>query len=290
MGEFLAARRAELSPADVGLPVATRRRVKGLRREEVATRAGLSIEYYTRLEQGKARNPSPDVLHAIARALKLTDPQTRYILGLTSNTRFPTPGRSVRPELQALLDSMPDVVGVIYNHRMDILAWNSLFSALCFDVAAVPERDRNIARFDFQSPESRQRLVHWEDVCRATAGQLRLAAAQHPNDQELAHLIGELMLASTDFQSHWNAGDVDLRTHGSKSFRHPTVGEITLSFDTFEFPCGQVEDVRQIGQRLLTLYPTTEEARNALKLITIWEQNRTETFSPSVIAQPDNSR
>ncbi|KXO96121.1 hypothetical protein AXK60_21080 [Tsukamurella pseudospumae] len=185
---------------------------------------------------------------------------------------------------------MPDIVGVIYNHRMDILAWNSLFSALCFDVATVPERDRNIARFDFLFPESRQRLLHWEDVCRATAGQLRLAAAQHPNDQELAHLIGELMLASTNFQTHWNSGDVDLRTHGSKSFRHPTVGEVTLSFDTFELPCGQVDDVRQIGQRLLTLYPTTEEARNALRLITIWEQPQTEQTPRGAIDETNSSQ
>ena len=98
------------------------------------------------------------------------------------------------------------------------------------------------------------------------------------------------MLASTNFQTHWNSGDVDLRTHGSKSFRHPTVGEVTLSFDTFELPCGQVDDVRQIGQRLLTLYPTTEEARNALRLITIWEQPQTEQTPRGAIDETNSSQ
>lgn len=283
LGAFLIARRAELGPDDVGLPNTRRRRVKGLRREEVAARAGLSIEYYVRLEQGKARNPSPEVLRAIAGALRMTTAQTRYLAGLVGPSRQPGPHLTVRAELRLMLRSMPEVAAVVYNHRFDILCWNELFSALTFDIAEAPERDRNIARFDFLDPTSRERVANWDDVCRATAGQLRLAAAQHPGDEELAELIGDLTASSSVFRKHWDAGDVDLRTSGAKTFCHPAVGEINLAFDTFELPHEHNSDLGQVGQRLLILHPTADDARDALRLIGAW---RTSTVSDSATHGP----
>lgn len=242
LGEFLKSRRSRMSPEVAGMPVVSRRRVDGLRREEVAARAGVSVEYYARLEQGRAANPSEGILTALAQALTLDEIETRHLTDLAHqparSRRLKPSGTSagVRSELANLLTLVSRVPAMIYNHRLDVLAWNTLITELFVDFAQLAPRDRNLARFGFLDPRSQERFVDWEDVQRATVGQLRLASGRYPDDAELATLIGELTMKSDFFRSCWSSRDVRLRTHGAKRFRHPLIGEVTLHLENFELP------------------------------------------------------
>jgi transcriptional regulator with XRE-family HTH domain len=198
LGRFLKSRRARIDPGQSGIEANPRRRVAGLRREEVASLAGISVEYYVRLEQGRAARPSEAVLDALARALQLDGDERRYLEGLARprpSARSPRPER-IRTELVQLLDMMERVPAMVINHRMDVLAWNQLASALFFDFAAAPPRERNLARFGFLDTGSKERFVDWQDVARATVGTLRLATSRHDDDEVLATLLGELMMKS----------------------------------------------------------------------------------------------
>ena len=266
LGGFLKSRRARLDPALAGIAADARRRVSGLRREEVATLAGISVEYYVRLEQGRAARPSEPVLDALGRALRLDGDERRYLDDLArprSSGRAPRPER-IRTELVQLLDMMERVPALVINHRMDVLAWNQLAAALFFDFGAVAPRERNLARFGFLDPASQERFIDWQDVARATVGQLRIATSRHDDDELLATLLGELMMKSEQFRVLWAGRDVKQRTHGSKRFRHPVVGELTLRFENFDLP-------GETGQRLVAFSPEpASPAASALELLAMW--------------------
>jgi transcriptional regulator with XRE-family HTH domain len=266
LGRFLKSRRARLDPGDAGIEANARRRVAGLRREEVAALAGISVEYYVRLEQGRAARPSEAVLDALGRALKLDADERRYLDDLARprpSARAPRPER-IRTELVQLLGMMDRVPAMVINHRMDVLAWNQLAAALFFDFNEVPPRERNLARFGFLDARSKDRFIDWQDVARATVGTLRLAASRHDDDEVLATLLGELLMKSEQFRTLWAGRDVKQRTHGSKRFRHPVVGELTLRFENFDLP-------GEAGQRLVTFSPEpASPAANALELLAMW--------------------
>ena len=266
LGGFLKSRRARVTPEPGGADGGPRRRVPGLRREEVARLAGISVEYYVRLEQGRATRPSAEVLDAVARALELDDDERAHLHDLAAPRRrarrTPRPER-VRPELAQLLDLFDRVPALVVNQRLDVLAWNRLAGQLFGDFTAVSPKDRNLARATFLG-DGADRFGDWWDVARATVAQLRLAAARHTDDEAMATLIGELTLGSEEFRALWAGRDVRERTHGRKVFRHPAVGELTLRFENFDVPGGS-------GQRVVMLSadPGSPD-QAALDLIALW--------------------
>ncbi|ATW47016.1 helix-turn-helix domain-containing protein [Streptomyces peucetius] len=231
LGEFLRSRRARVSPQSLGLRGGARRRVPGLRREELAQLAGISVEYYQRLEQGRAANPSTEVLDAIATALSL-DEVERAHLGTLAH---PVRGRDaraaaeVRSELRRMLDLMERIPALVINDRFDLLAANRLASELFPEVA-------NLALYLFLDPAARSLYLEWSDVAAATAAQLRLTAARYPADRELTALIEELKRSSDAFDTYWASGDVEIRSSGTKRLRHPSAGVLTLSYENFDAP------------------------------------------------------
>ncbi|HLL35765.1 MAG TPA: helix-turn-helix transcriptional regulator [Streptomyces sp.] len=238
LSEFLRTRRARLKPEDVGLPDYGRhRRVPGLRREELAQLAGVSVAYYTRLEQGNGRNVSAEVLDSIARALRLNDAEHSHLIHLArpkQNKKRPAARtQQVRGALGQLLDSMDGVPAYVVGRRSDVLAWNRMAAALFGDWGELPERERNWARMVFLKPEYRDLFVDWEQKASDVVGYLRLDAGCHPDDPRLSALVGELSVKSEDFRRLWARHDVKEKTYGVKLLRHPLVGELTLSFETF---------------------------------------------------------
>lgn len=239
LSDFLRSRRARLSPDDVGLPRYGRtRRVPGLRREELAQLAGVSVAYYTRLEQGNGRNVSTEVLDAIARALRLTDAERDYLGNLTRSKpprKKADPGSMVRPALRHLLEGIA-VPAYIGGRRTDILAWNPMAAALFGDWGQLAPRDRNWARMIFLRPEYQGLFVNWQTKAADIVAFLRSDAACCSNDPELAALIGELSLKSELFRQLWAAHEVKEKSFGTKVLKHPLVGELTLSYETLRMP------------------------------------------------------
>ncbi|MGH3567955.1 MAG: helix-turn-helix transcriptional regulator [Pseudonocardia sp.] len=285
LGRFLRSRRARAVPKPAVTNNARPRRVTGLRRDEVAQLAGISVEYYVRLEQGRAQHPSAAVIDALARALDLDDAERAHVRDLATMRRRPSrPYRRARararPELVVLLQAMERVPALVYDHRMDVLAWNRLTTHLFVDFDAHPVAARNLARFCFLDPESRERFVDWADVTRATVGQLRLASGRHSDDEGLTQLIGELAIGSETFRALWAGRDVRERTHGEKRFRNPLVGELTLRFENFDLPGGG-------GQRLVTFStPADSPAAAALDLLTMWTADHRDSAAPGRSVQP----
>ncbi|MFE8015904.1 MmyB family transcriptional regulator [Streptomyces antibioticus] len=235
LGAFLKARRADLSPRTVGLPEGGgRRRVRGLRREEVAALAAISTDYYTRLEQGRMQASAP-VLNTLARVLHLDDDQRTYMFQLAGRLSDRPARRTVQraqPRLQRLLDDLATTPGIILGRRMDILAWNPLASALVTDFASVPEKHRNYIRLVFTDPDMRNLYADWSDVAHTCVAQLRMEAARDPENPRLTSLVGELSVQDSDFRRWWAAHHVAVRGVGTKTLRHPVVGELTLDWDT----------------------------------------------------------
>jgi transcriptional regulator with XRE-family HTH domain len=236
IGEFLKARRSELTPEAVGLPdTAAVRRVPGLRREEVAQLAAISNDYYTRLEQGRIKASAP-VLTSLARVLRLDDVERVYLFKLagkqTARPRRRT-AQKVRPQLQRLLDQLTDVPAVIFGRRMDILAWNALAAALITDFSAMPPERRNYVRLLFTEPGFREYFKDWEVIARYSVAHLRLEAAEHPDDPALAALVGELSVQDAEFRSWWAEHQVATKAICTKIVDHPVVGEMTLNWDMF---------------------------------------------------------
>ena len=237
--EFLRSRRARLSPEDAGLPAwGGNRRVKGLRREEVAMLAGVSVEYYVRLERGNLGGASQSVLDSVANALQLDEAERAHLhdLARTSSTRVAAgrpARRTVRPPVQWLLDSMTDTAAYVRNARIDILASNSLGRALYAPVFEMPGRP-NIARFVFLDPRSQEFFLEWPKVAGESAALLRTLAGENPYDQGLTELVGELSTRSDLFRTLWAAHDVRQHRTGVKRFHHPLVGEMTLAYESME--------------------------------------------------------
>ncbi|MER7466182.1 helix-turn-helix transcriptional regulator [Streptomyces sp. NPDC097981] len=249
LGDFLRNRRARLQPQDVGLPAhgSTRRRVPGLRREELALLAGVSITYYTHLEQGHSANASDAVLDSLARALRLTPDEHAHLRDLARPPRArraPAPRpEHARAATRQLLAAMPGVPAVVLDRRGDVLAWNPLGHALLAGHldATSPGRpaDRpNLTRMLFLDPHTRELYADWQQDARIALAALRLVAGRHPDDQALAELIGSLMLQSTEFAALWSKHPVRDCTVGVKNLRHPVVGELALDFESMPISDG----------------------------------------------------
>ncbi len=241
LSEFLRSRRARLKPEDVGLPHFGRhRRVPGLRREELAQLAGVSVAYYTRLEQGNGRNVSAEVLNAIARALRLSDAEHAHLTHLAkpkAHKKKPsTRPQKVRPALRQLLDALEGVPAYVAGRRAEILAWNRMAAAVFGDWAELPPAERNWARLVFLSPAYQELFVEWESKAADIVSYLRMDAGCHPADPKLSALVGELSVKSEEFRRLWATHDVKDKGHGVKQLRHPLVGELTLSYETFKLP------------------------------------------------------
>ncbi|MGW0658575.1 helix-turn-helix transcriptional regulator [Streptodolium elevatio] len=257
LGEFLRSRRARLGPEEAGLRTyGERRRVPGLRREELAQLAGVSADYYVRFEQGRTGNVSHEIVEAVAGALRLGGDEREHLHRLVqaaqgaSTRRSPALGsaaqgsaapadayavpQEVRPGLRRLLESMPHTPAFIAGWRTEILAWNPLFAALVVDPGARPPADRSKARLVFLDAEVRGgRFVNWEAKARDTVAYLRLAAGRHPGDPAFAALIGELGEGSADFRRLWAEHEVRDKTHGGYHVRHPELGVFTLAYESF---------------------------------------------------------
>ncbi|MGW0846740.1 helix-turn-helix domain-containing protein [Streptomyces sp. NPDC002787] len=237
LSEFLRTRRARLRPQDVGLPDFGRyRRVPGLRREELAQLAGVSVAYYTRLEQGNGRTVSAEVLDAIARALRLSDAEHAHLTHLAKPKQKRKPaGRApqVRGPLRTLLDTMDGVPAILVGRRSDILVWNRMAAAVFGDWAELPAQERNWARLVFLRPEYRDLFVDWEHKASDVVSQLRLDAGRHPDDPQLSALVGELSVKSEEFRRLWATHDVKEKCHGIQRLHHPLVGELDLRLESF---------------------------------------------------------
>ncbi|PSK74381.1 transcriptional regulator [Streptomyces sp. CS149] len=270
LSEFLRTRRAKLQPQDVGLPEFGRaRRVPGLRREELAQLAGVSVAYYTRLEQGNGRNVSAEVLDAIARALRLTDAEHAHLNHLARPARHkkkrrPAKVQRVRTGLLYLLDSMEGIPAYVAGARSDILAWNPMAAAVFGNWAALPAAERNWARLVFLSPAYRDLFLNWDSKASDMVSYLRLYAGRHPDDPQLSALVGELSLKSEEFRRLWATHNVKEKGHGIKLIRHPLVGDLTLSYETLNLPDDE-------DQQLVTYHaePGSESAQ-ALRLLASW--------------------
>ncbi|WP_328452650.1 helix-turn-helix transcriptional regulator [Amycolatopsis sp. NBC_00438] len=266
--DFLRARRARVTPEDAGLPPEPGvRRVPGLRREEVARLAGVSVDYYVRLERGRNLNVSESVLDAIARALRLGETERRHLFALAKPSRrrprTPAPQR-VRPGLLRVLETLTDVPAMVTGRRLDVLAANRLAKALYRDFDALPPRERNMARFVFLDPLARELYADWESSARSVVATLHLYAGRNPHDPALAELIGELSVRDHDFRGWWADHDVYQRTHGTKHYRHPVVGDLVLGYEAMA-PTGDQDQVLGVH----TVEPGSPSAE-ALRLLASW--------------------
>lgn len=271
LADFLKTRRARLAPADVGLKgELARRRVPGLRREELAQLAGVSVDYYTRLEQGRSRSASVDVLDALATALQLDDAERAHLhqLGRPQPVARRTPSRPqrVHPATLELLDRL-DLVhspAFVLGRRLDVLAHNRLAGALITEFRRLPAPQRNQARFVFLDSHARELYADWRQVAIDTVAMLRHDAGRYPDDPKLSALIGELSIHSEEFRTWWSRHDVQRRTTGTKGYHHPLVGELTVAYQALH-PSGDEDQV-------LIVY-TTEPGTasdNALRLLATW--------------------
>ncbi|MFJ4622392.1 helix-turn-helix domain-containing protein [Streptomyces sp. NPDC088812] len=269
LGAFLKARRAQLTPRECGLPgTDSARRVAGLRREEVAGLAAISVDYYTRLEQGRVR-ASATVLTTLAHALRLDDDQRRYLHELAGRTdaqpRRRRPAERPRPAVRRLLDQLGRTTpALVLGSRLDILAWNPAAVALYTDFAAVPAHRRNYMRLLFTDPVLRHLHQDWAHDAREAVAALRMEAAADADDPALAQLVGELSVQDADFRTWWAEHRVNSASYGTKHYRHHLVGDLTLDCDTWASPDGS-------GQRLMVL--TAEPgspSEDALRILTSW--------------------
>jgi transcriptional regulator with XRE-family HTH domain len=238
--EFLTTRRAKVTPERAGLPTFGRhRRVTGLRREEVALLAGISVEYYTRLERGNARGVSDSVLDAVCTALQMNDAERDHLLDLVRTANAEKPPRrtsspqKVRPSIARLADAMNPIPVIVRNGRLDLLYANEMGRALFSEVFRDP-RGPNNARFTFLDPRARLFWPDWERAASDTVAMLHAEAGRNPYDRSLAELIGELSTRSDEFRVRWAAHDVKNHRSGTKQLVHPLVGELTLTFESLE--------------------------------------------------------
>ena len=239
--EFLTSRRARITPDQAGLATYGPRRVPGLRREEVAVLAGVSVPYYTRLERGDINGVSESVLEALARALQLDDAEGAHLRDL-ARAAHPTSARPprrqakqpVRPVIQWTLDAITGAAAFVSNERLDILAANQLGLALYSELYDAPARPVNTARFVFLDPRAETSYGDWDRIATETVAILRSAAGRDPYNRDLSDLVGELATRSDAFRTRWASHNVRFHNTGVKHFNHPTVGELHLSFNRLD--------------------------------------------------------
>ncbi|WP_033225488.1 MULTISPECIES: helix-turn-helix transcriptional regulator [unclassified Streptomyces] len=281
LADFLRRARAQVDPSRAGLPPDGRvRRVPGLRREEVALLAGVSTDYYARLEQGRRITPSPAVVEALGRALGLDGAGRAHLRDLFGIGASPATGggrppgiQRVRPGLYQLIDALDGEPVLILGRRTDILAANRMARALFADFDGMPRRERNYARWMFLDEDARALFADWEDQARTAVESLRLEVGRDPRDRATTALVAELREHSAEFDRWWEQHRVHQRTHGSKRLRHPLVGELTVEYETLTLP----------GDPDTTLFVYTAEAgspsRRALDLLVSWTLTETRAES-----------
>ncbi|MFD0315430.1 helix-turn-helix transcriptional regulator [Streptomyces flavalbus] len=269
LGDFLRSRRARIRPEEVGLPSYGRRRVPGLRREEVAQLAGVSVDYYVRLEQGRAPDGVSDaVLDAVARVLRLDAAEHEYLRAVARpprRTADPAPEPApVRPAVQRLLDGMGSVPAYVLDHRMNALAWNPLADALLGFSGAAPA-DRNLVRRAFLDPGARELYPDWTEIAEQTVAHLRLKAGHHPGDPEVADLVTEVSARSTEFRRMWDDHLVRPCDTGVKRLHHPVTGLLTLPYETLTIPSSP-------DQTIVTYVPEPDtETAERLTMLGSWK-------------------
>ncbi|EFF94255.1 transcriptional regulator [Streptomyces sp. e14] len=283
---FLVSRRAKLVPERVGLPTGRRRRVPGLRREEVAALAGVSTEWYTRLEKGHISGVSEDVLEAVARALLLDEDERTYLLELARAAR-PARRRSHRrkdveipPPVQWMVDSMTMAPAFVRTGRLDIVASNALCRALyspMFDSDTTGDRGcANFPRYFFLDPGSREFFANWEEGARATVAVLRAEAGREPHDRALRDLVGELSTLSPDFRTLWASHDVRIRHEGVKRLNHPEVGRVEMTFRSLDLPLPQ----RAVHDLIVYTAEPGTVSEDRLRVLASWTAPRTSPAKP----------
>lgn len=253
LAEFLRSRRAALTPEQVGLVRHGRRRVAGLRREELAQLAGISVAYYTRLEQGQSTGASDSIIDALARALRLGDDERAHLYALArpqpaKRRRLPATERASVGAVQ-LLEAMPEVPALVLGRRNDVLAWNRLGHALLaghidFDAVSRPAQRPNVTRMLFLDPHTRELYRDWDEQAALNVASLRFISAQYPDDRLLAELIGELCVKSDEFAALWARHRVVRCSTGIKRIHHPEVGDLDLRYEMLHLSDGH-------GHRLL---------------------------------------
>ncbi|MBB1256448.1 helix-turn-helix domain-containing protein, partial [Streptomyces sp. OF3] len=261
LGRFLRAMRARLRPEEAGLPDGGRRRTPGLRRQEVAQLAAVSVEWYVRLEQGRTSEPGTAVLDALARALRLSPAERRH-LHVIARGEAPVPrpvSLPVNDSLRVLLDGMPLLPAYLVDFRFDVLAHNGAAAALFGEDFGTGETD-NTARMLFLSPRVRRMQREWARVARETVGNLRAHLAHHPDDPRLLEVVGELRATDGEFARWWDDHTIGQRAHGTKRISHPSVGELTVHYDT-------LAALDEAAQRLIVLTPADTAAENCLRTL-----------------------
>lgn len=277
--EFLSSRRARLTPAQAGLPAyGGNRRVAGLRREEVAMLAGVSVDYYVRLERGNLAGASESVLDAVARTLQLDEAEREHLFDLA---RAAGPGRrpsrrtttTVRPAVQQVLDAFTEAPAWVRNGRHDILAANLLARALYSPVFDDPRRPVNTTRFVYLNPAARDFWRDYDQITHDSAAMLRMEAGRNPHDRDLIRLVGELSTQSELFRERWASRDVKFHRSGVKRLHHPVVGDLELNYESMDLPSepGLVLNVYTA--------PADSASADALKLLASWAATQSAEFA-----------
>ena len=268
---FLTSRRDKITPGQAGLPVYGTRRVAGLRRGEVAMLAGVSVEYYTRLERGNLAGVSESVLDALAQALRL-DETERAHLGDLARAANASPARvrrravrsTVRPTVERMIEAMPSMPAFVFNARFDVLAANALCRAFYCQMYADPGSGRNVARWVFLNPAAREFYLDWDRIAKDIVGVLRVEAGRNPYDRELSNLVGELSTRSDQFRILWGAHDVHVFRDEKKRVNHPVVGLLELDHQTMDVP-------GDAGQTMAFYSaPPASAAADSLALLASW--------------------
>ena len=284
MHDFLTSRRARVTPEQAGLPAAGKRRVPGLRRTEVAALAGMSVEYYAKLERGALAGVSAGVLEAIARALQLDDAERAHLMRLAQQangssallrpSRRAKQQRTVRPSLQWSLDSIT-APAIVVNLRQDLLAANLLGRAMYSDACTEPTGVPNFGRFTFLDPAARRFYPDWNLAADMLVANLRTAAGVDPHDKGLHDLVGELSTRSDEFRRRWGAHNVRIHGTGVKTFHHHVVGDLALAYESME--------LRAEPDLIMTIYAAEPESptAQALSLLASWAATEAGTLSPT---------
>ncbi|NUS42347.1 MAG: helix-turn-helix domain-containing protein [Mycobacteriaceae bacterium] len=268
LAAFLRTRRERLDPSDFGLPQRrTARRTPGLRREEVAELAGVSTDYVVRLEQGRGLRPSPEVLGALAQALRLNADERTYLFDLAQQ-RMPTrakPGPTPTPALAMLVADLSPLPAMLINHRYDILAWNREMSLLVVDFDSLPQHSRNSMWLCLLHPDMKEFYAERQRVIREGIADLRAAWAAHPEDTKLADLIAEFTAESPEFAEAWSQRDVRVGGRGVKPLRHPEVGPLTVTYEV-------LIPMQEPDLRLVIYRPADDASHAALTRLTSWHR------------------
>lgn len=279
LADFLVTRRARLTPASVGLPTGSRRRVAGLRREEVAVLSMVSLHWYTRLEQGALINASRAVLERIAVALQLDEHETRYLLGLARRSEqfiadWEPTNECISGSLQEVIDGMDCLPSLVYGARWDVIAWNAAACALFGDYAALPGLERNVVWRIFTDPDKRVFHADWEAVARHIVAQFRISYSRHTNDPGFTTLVSALRERSAEFNAWWDEHEVIDLPSGRKRMQHPSVGLMELEHTTLLVP--------EHPEYRLVIYSAEPQSANAKKLVAIcrWDELRVSAPHP----------